>query len=304
MKISKKITSVFLASILSISVAFSTPSIYAVENDPDNPVDFNWYININDTSISSIPTQIYTGSSIKPSVTIKYGDTILKKNTDYKITYSNNKQVGKATVTIKGINNYNGTKTIQFKIIPQEVKNLKVTSTTSSINLNWDKTLGASNYAIYRATSKNGTYTKIKTLKSSILSYKDTTASKTKVYYYKVRAYKTVNKTNYYGAYSNIVCGAKTPLKPAITVKSPSTKTVKISWKKVSGANGYEVYKKTSSSSKYTKIKTITSGNTLSYVDKNLTKNKKYYYKVRAYKTVNGQKIYSSYSTAKQIKCK
>lgn len=304
MKISKKITSVFLASILSISVAFSTPSVYAVKNDPDNPVDFNWYININDTTISSIPTQIYTGSSIKPSVTIKYGDTILKKNTDYKLTYSNNKQIGKATVTIKGINNYNGTKTIQFKIIPQEVKKLKVTSTTSSIKLSWNKTSGVSNYAIYRATSKNGTYTKIKTLKSSTLSYKDTTASKTKVYYYKVRAYKAVNKTNYYGAYSNVVCGAKTPLKPVITVKSPSTKTVKISWKKVSGANGYEVYRKTSSSSKYKKLKTIASGNTLSYADKNLTKNKKYYYKVRAYKTVNGQKIYSSYSTAKQIKCK
>ena len=304
MKVSKKIISVFLSGIISISMAFSTPAVFAVKNDPDNPVDFNWYININDANISSIPTQVYTGFSIKPSVTIKYGNKILKQNEDYTLKYSNNKQVGKATVTIKGINNYNGSKTIQFKIIPQVVKNLKVTSTTSSINLKWSKALGASNYEVYRATSENGKYTKVKTLKSSTTSYKDTKASNTKVYYYKIRAYKIVNKTNYYGAYSNVICGVKTPSKPVIKVTSPSTKTVKVSWKKISGANGYEVYRKTNSSSQYKKIKTVTSGNTLSYTNKKLTKNSKYYYKVRAYKIVNGQKIYSSYSSVKQIKCK
>ena len=143
-----------------------------------------------------------------------------------------------------------------------------------------------------------------KQLSSSASSYKDTKASKEKVYYYKVRAYKTVNKTKYYGAYSDVVCSAKTPSKPVITVKNAGSKTVKVSWKKVSGANGYEVYRKSGSSAKYSIVQTVTSGNTLSYTNKKLIKNSKYYYKVRAYRIVNGEKIYSSFSTVKQIKCK
>ena len=210
----------------------------------------------------------------------------------------------RASITIKGIKNYKGSKTIQFKISPQEVKNLKATPTTTSVNLSWSKTSGISNYAVYRATSQNGKYTRVKTLSSSASSYKDTKASKEKVYYYKVRAYKTVNKTKYYGAYSDVVCSAKTPSKPVITVKNAGSKTVKVSWKKVSGANGYEVYRKSGSSAKYSIVQTVTSGNTLSYTNKKLIKNSKYYYKVRAYRIVNGEKIYSSFSTVKQIKCK
>ena len=303
MKISKKFTSIFLAGLLSASVAFSTPVVFAA-GDPDNPVDFKWDMNINEATISPIPTQIYTGSSIKPDVIIKYKGTVLKQNTDYTLTYSNNTQVGKASVTIKGIKNYKGSKTIQFTISPQGVKNLKATPTTTSIKLSWSKAKGISNYTVYRATSKDGKYTRIRTLSSSESSYKDTTASKTKIYYYKVRAYKTVNKTKYYGAYSDIICSAKTPSKPVITVKNTGSKTIKVSWKKVSGANGYEVYRKAGSSAKYSIVQTVTSGNILSYTNKKLTKNSKYYYKVRAYRTVNGQKIYSSFSTVKQIKCK
>lgn len=303
MKISKKFTSIFLAGLLSASVAFSTPAVFAT-GDPDNPVDFKWDIDINKASISPIPAQTYTGSSIKPDVTIKYKGTILKQNTDYTLTYSNNTKIGKASITIKGIKNYKGSKTIQFKISPQEVKNLKATPTTTYINLSWSKTPGISNYAVYRATSQNGKYTRVKTLSSSASSYKDTKASKEKVYYYKVRAYKTVNKTKYYGAYSNVICSAKTPSKPVITVKNAGSKTVKVSWKKVSGANGYEVYRKSGSSAKYSIVQTVTSGNTLSYTNKKLIKNSKYYYKVRAYRIVNGEKIYSSFSTVKQIKCK
>ena len=101
-----------------------------------------------------------------------------------------------------------------------------------------------------------------------------------------------------------MICAAKTPSKPVITVKNAGSKTVKVSWKKVYGANGYEVYRKSGSSAKYSIVQTVTSGNTLSYTNKKLVKNSKYYYKVRAYRIVNGEKIYSSFSTVKQIKCK
>ena len=54
----------------------------------------------------------------------------------------------------------------------------------------------------------------------------------------------------------------------------------------------------------YSNIKTITSGKTTSYTDSKLTKNKIYYYKVRAYKTINNKKVYGPYSSVKYIKIK
>ena len=60
----------------------------------------------------------------------------------------------------------------------------------------------------------------------------------------------------------------------------------------------------TSKNGKYSKIKTITKSGTVKYTKSSLKKNKRYYFKVRSYKTVNGKRIYSSYSTVKSIKIK
>lgn len=57
------------------------------------------------------------------------------------------------------------------------------------------------------------------------------------------------------------------------------------------------VYQSTKKGSGYNKVKTIKKGNTVSYTTKKLKKNKKYYYKVRAYRTVNGKKVYGAYSS-------
>lgn len=300
--ITKKLTSIALAATISVSMAFSTSFVFAAQNDPENPVEFDWYTKISDTTISKIPDQTYTGSCKTPAITITYKGKKLVKDKDYKVTYKNNKYIGTASAVITGMKDYTGTKTVTFKIVPKTVTGLKSTSTTSSISLSWSKTTSATGYEVYRATSKSGSYTKMKTTTST--SYKNTSLSSAKTYYYKVRAYKTVNGKKYYGKYSSIVAGATTPSKPTITVTSPSTKTVKVTWKKITGASGYEVYRKTGSSGTYTRVKTVTSGSTLSYTNKSLTKGKTYYYKVRAYKNVDGKKLYSSYSTAKYVKCR
>ena len=58
----------------------------------------------------------YNGKAKKPGVTLKLGKVTLKKNTDYTISYKNNKNIGKATVTIKGKGKYIGTITKTFTI--------------------------------------------------------------------------------------------------------------------------------------------------------------------------------------------
>jgi hypothetical protein len=58
----------------------------------------------------------YTGKEIKPDVTIKDGSTTLKKGTDYTVSYSKNKNVGTATVSVTGKGNYKGSFNMTFKI--------------------------------------------------------------------------------------------------------------------------------------------------------------------------------------------
>ncbi len=82
------------------------------------------------------------------------------------------------------------------------------------------------------------------------------------------------------------------------SVKAVNSRTLKITWKKVSGANGYVVYRATSPKGKYKKVKTVKKGTKLT--NSKLKKGKKYYYKVRAYKQIDKKKYYSKYSKVKK----
>lgn len=54
-------------------------------------------------AVSAIPMQFYTGGQIKPKVTVKWGSEVLKENKDYKLTYRNNKEQGKAAAVITAV---------------------------------------------------------------------------------------------------------------------------------------------------------------------------------------------------------
>ena len=70
----------------------------------------------------------------------------------------------------------------------------------------------------------------------------------------------------------------------------------------MSGANGYEIYMATSKNGKYSKIKTINKGNILKYTKTKLKADKKYYFKIRVYRIVDGKKVYSSYSAKQYVR--
>lgn len=89
-----------------------------------------------------------------------------------------------------------------------------------------------------------------------------------------------------------------------LAVKNVSGKKAQVSWKKVSKANGYVVYRATKANGTYKKVKTITSGKTVKFTDSKLKKGQKYYYKVRAYRTVSGKKVYGAYSSVKKVTIK
>ncbi|MCD8330008.1 MAG: hypothetical protein LUC27_04875 [Lachnospiraceae bacterium] len=79
--------------------------------------------------------------------------------------------------------------------------------------------------------------------------------------------------------------------------------TVKVS-KKVSGASGYVVYRSTKKGSGYKKVKTVASGKAFTWKLTGLKAKTSYYYTVRAYRTVSGKKVYSSYSAVVSKKTK
>lgn len=169
-----------------------------------------------------------------------------------------------------------------------------------SIKIVTSKMTSATGYDIYRATSKNGVYTKLKTPTKLTYIDKSKVTSKYNVnsgwtYYYKVIAYRTVNGKKVYSP-TTIVTGKTIPATTKVSLSKYNNKTIKVKWNKVAGASGYEIYRALSTKGKYTKIKTITKGSTISYNDGKRMRKRRYYYKVRSYRIVNGKKVYSNYS--------
>ena len=79
-------------------------------------------------TIASSPDQLYTGSEIRPNVTVTVNNTTLRLNTDYTVSYTNNRNIGTATVTVTGRGNYTGSQKAYFKIVAKDLANATVSS--------------------------------------------------------------------------------------------------------------------------------------------------------------------------------
>ena len=80
---------------------------------------------------------------------------------------------------------------------------MKLSLGDKRVYVKWNKIAGATNYKVYRATSKNGTYTLKRTVSSSTTSYTNTDVSRKKGYYYKVRSYRVINGKKVYSSFSD-----------------------------------------------------------------------------------------------------
>lgn len=105
---------------------------------------------------------------------------------------------------------------------------------------------------------------------------------------------------------ANQIATAKFQAKKATvkSVKSSSKKALKVTWKAVSGAEGYQIQYSKKSNFKGAKTVTVKSASKKTTTIKKLTSKKKYYVRVRAYKTIDGKKVYTSWSSKKSVKVK
>ena len=143
----------------------------------------------------------YTGKTVIPVFTVREGNTTLTQGVDYTVTYKNNKNIGTATVTVKGKGSYTGSVKKTFKIQLQTPTLQTVSkSGKTDVKLTWKKSISATGYEVYRATG--GSWKKIATVKS--ISYTNKKLKKGTTYKYKVRAYKVINGKKLYSGYSTV----------------------------------------------------------------------------------------------------
>ena len=183
---------------------------------------------------------------------------------------------------------YGSNAIIKVATATTSINGLKVTNNGKAISIKWNRNKNATGYKVYRLNSKKK-YVQVKTIKGNKkTAFKDTKVKSSKIYYYKVKAYRTYNG---YGTvlsdYSKQVfspCGLY-----ATTVKTKSfSGKITVSWSKVSGASGYKVYQSKSKNKGY---KCVAKTTKRSYTTKKLPKNKTYYFKVQPYKSYKGKEI-------------
>ena len=189
-----------------------------------------------------------------------------------------------------------------YMTTPDNVRNLRVVAATAakSVKLSWDKVPGADGYAVKRATTAKGTYSKIKQLSSAeITSYTDVfvAADVGKTYFYKVYAFVGGVGGNTWSESSAYVSGVVAPGETAAVYLSNNSATrMQIEWKAIAGAHGYDILRSTSYSGTYTKVASVPAP-TLKYVDGDLKTGTTYYYKVVGYIKNGGVYTYGIAST-------
>lgn len=251
---------------------------------PDQKVTLNA-----ENTVVTVPSVTYTGKAQKPAVKVTVSGKALSTD-DYSVAYSNNKNAGTAKVVITGKGNYTGTvegtfvikkaaQTIQKQTVYAYGKYVMVKASAKG-----KLTYTSSNKKVATVNKKSGFVTAKKPGKVQI----------------KVTAAATANYKKGTGTITLIVVPATPTVQKAAAYK---TKAIKVSYKKASGASGYQITYATNKSFKNAKSVSVSSKKT-SAVIKNLKKGKNYYVKVRSYKKIGGKKYYSVYSKVKTVKTK
>lgn len=152
----------------------------------------------------TVGTLSYTGTNVKPAVTVKNGKKTLRQGADYTISYNKASKIGTAVkVTITGKGSYTGKIAKTVYIVPARSTVSSAIGGKKRLTVSFKKATGASGYQIAYSTSQNRGY-KYTYLNSKIFRKTITGLSSGKKYYVKVRAYKTVNGKKYYGNYSAV----------------------------------------------------------------------------------------------------
>lgn len=204
-----------------------------------------------------------------------------KKKTPPSTESTKPKEPTKPTVPVKKVNKPAAPKRVKAKAI-----------STSKIKVSWKKVKGASRYYVYRATKKNGKYTRIKKVKGAALTVKGLKADTR--YYFKVRARSSAG-------YSKYSAKASARTKVWFSLKQKGKSKIKVTWQPQKGAGGYQV-----ANNHGGKMKVRWTGNpgNRKYTSIKKKSGRTYKFKMRYYKVKKGKRVYSKWTSVKKIKMK
>ena len=174
------------------------------------------------------------------------------------------------------------------------------------VTLTWNKQTAANGYEVFKYDASSKKYVLYKNITNpNTNTCKVTGLASNKKYDFKVRAYQIDDSEKTYAPFGAVVSQYTSIAKPKLnSAKSTSKKKIKASWSKVGGASGYQVmwstYKNFSKNYKTKSVKAKYSSKTVTTAQSK----KIYYVRVRAYKTINGKKVYSQWSNTKKVKTK
>lgn len=258
-------------------------------------VPFTIYrIDANAAAVDPIPAQEYTGWTLEPEPTVRYGGEVLRAWEDYDLEWSDNILPGTGKITIRFRGKYTGTKTVTFSIAAPGVKNLKAAADGTSVNLSWDGNWEAYAYQVQRYDAAKKKYVKIKTVTAPY--YTDVKTEELTTYRYRVILIMREGTQTWKGkAVTVSVTTGLNPIKVSLTTMKNK---IKLTWKPSAKADGYLIYRtewvdewNTLPAKKLVKLK---DGAAKAYVDKKADSAKAYSYTVRSYKKLNGTTVFSA----------
>ena len=188
---------------------------------------------------------------------------------------------------------------------PKAPTTVSATQSASVINLKWSASTGATGYRVYQYSPSKGKYVQVASVKTT--SYKKTGLKAGTEYKFKIKPYvKLSDGTVIWGTASEAFTTATECKVPSIkSVTSPSKRKATVKWSNVDGETGYQLYYSTKKDSGFKKVDSYSANKlTGSKTFSSSASGKTIYFKVRAYKKVGGQTIYSDWSALKSVKLK
>ena len=161
-------------------------------------------------------------------------------------------------------------------------------SSLNSLTFTWGKVAGATGYKVYRYNFDTKKWVTLKNASSA--TFTDTNLNPATQYSYRVKAFKKVSGGYVYSPYSSTFRTSTEAVNAmgSVNVLSKSHDSITLTWADI-GADGYEVYNAANGKL----LQTVTETNvTVSKLNPNVT----YKFKIRAYFTVDGKKVYSAFS--------
>ena len=249
---------------------------------------------------------VFDATQRKPSV--KVVDTNNKKLTldiDYSVTYPENPvEVGFYTAAVKFKGNYAGTKKLTYKVMPGMVNGFNAkTVSNSSLELSFKPVDKATHYRIYQYNSKTKEYEFLVTTQDTTVLLEN--LSSARKYKFSIRAFTKLEDKNCYSDFYSYVTALTKPDMPTVK-KATSTKKgiAKLTFKGVSRAEGYRITYSTDKTFKKSKSVYVKKAD-ISYATlKKLASGKKYYFKIRAFRRLVNEKVFSAYSDVLSVKVK